>query len=195
MNRRSLTERIARASARRPWLTLAVWGVVVAAALVVVFAFFSDLSASDSFTGNPESERADKLISEHLPGANLDTEIIVVRNPDLTVDDAAVKTVVDGLKADISAIGSTDIASVITYYDAMDGGDAQVAAALVSSDRHATIVPVTLTAGSTSANQHIQALYELVKDARARGLCGRHDRQRYLGGRGSALGRQRPQAR
>jgi uncharacterized membrane protein YdfJ with MMPL/SSD domain len=78
-DRRSFTERVARAAAGRPWLTVALWGLVLAGAVVLMVAFMGGLSASDSFVNNPESIQAADLIAERLPGAEADTEIVVIR--------------------------------------------------------------------------------------------------------------------
>jgi hypothetical protein len=59
----STPERLAAASARHPWRTLAVWIVVLVAAGVSTRAFLSGaLTTQSSFANNPESVRAQNLI-------------------------------------------------------------------------------------------------------------------------------------
>ena len=60
------TESLARASARRPWLTLGLWvaALVVAIAAVVLLL---DLTTSGEVTSNPESEQGYAAIGRHFP--------------------------------------------------------------------------------------------------------------------------------
>ncbi len=166
--RRGLTERLAHAAARRPWLTLGLWGLVVAVAVVMVVLFMADLSASDSFVSNPESERADQLIGERMPGANADTEIVVVRSADKTVDDPAFKAAVQDLQRGIVALGAGNVTFALTYYDAAAAQQTAVAAALVSADRLTTIVPVTLSGDTQQASDKVAPVYDLVQAAATR---------------------------
>ena len=96
-----MTERLARASARRPWLVIASW----AAAIVVSFALVATLldgvlSSEARVTGNPESAQAEELIGERFPASKVAaqrgiTEVVVVRTvgivrpapPEVTVKD------------------------------------------------------------------------------------------------------------
>ena len=80
MRRMPPTERLARFSARRPWLTIAAWLVIVVAAGGLLVAFGDSLQAADDFIGRPESKRAEDLLAERLPGSDADTEIVVVRS-------------------------------------------------------------------------------------------------------------------
>jgi RND superfamily putative drug exporter len=123
MRRTPLTERLARACARRPWLTIAVWLAVVAAAVGLLVAYGDSLQAADDFLGRPESKQAEELLAERLPGSDADTEIVVVRSDDLTVDDAAFETHVRDLAASIRTLAPKDVRSVVTYYDAQSAAE------------------------------------------------------------------------
>ncbi len=118
MARTPMTERLARACARRPWLTIAAWLVIVVAAGGLLVAYGDSLQAADDFLGRPESKRAEELLAERLPGSDADTEIVVVRSEGLTVDDAAFETRVRDLAASIRSLAPKDVRAVATYYDA-----------------------------------------------------------------------------
>ena len=118
MRSASLSARLARLSIRRPWVTVTVWVVVIAAAAGAFAAWGSSLKASDTFLSRPESKRAQELIAARIPGAAADTELVIVRSPGLTVKDAAFKARVDDVARRIQALGPQDIASVTTSYQA-----------------------------------------------------------------------------
>ena len=172
IRRTPLTERLARACARSPWLTIASWIVIVAAAGGLLVAFGDSLQAADDFIGHPESKQAEELLAERLPGSDADTEIVVVRSTGLTVDDPAYRARVQELARGIRALGPADVREAVTYYDAVAAakaagkaaaGAAAQAAALVSKDRHTTLIPVTMAASSGAVDEHIGGLYDLAR--------------------------------
>ena len=59
------TERIARSSARHPWLTLGAWLIALVLAIATIVAML-DLTSKASHV-DPESERGDQLLGEHFP--------------------------------------------------------------------------------------------------------------------------------
>jgi len=75
-----LTEKLARASAGRPRLTLGIWGVAVLVALALVATSLHGLSSQGKVEGNPESTKAKNLIARSFPGAVADEkqDVIVV---------------------------------------------------------------------------------------------------------------------
>jgi uncharacterized membrane protein YdfJ with MMPL/SSD domain len=80
-----MTERLARASARRPWLMIAGWAVGIVLALGIIGVFLEDaLSSEARVTGNPESAQAEELLAERFPATEVAaqrdiTEVVVVR--------------------------------------------------------------------------------------------------------------------
>src|SRR5215207_6550195 len=96
-----MTERLARASARRPWLMIGVWVVAIVLAFGVIGIFLEDaLSSEARVTGNPESAQAEQLLAERFPAARVAgqrdvTEVVVVRgsSPDRA------QTIADELRA------------------------------------------------------------------------------------------------
>src|SRR5919204_3109488 len=130
-----LTERLARSSSRHPWRTFAAWIGAIVAALALTIAFLpGNLTTNGHVTGNPESKQAEDLYNERFPPDRRGVdELIAVRSPTRTVDDAAFRAFVQSLVRKGDATGAVYHAS--TYYDAHDP-------ALVSRDRHATLVGV-----------------------------------------------------
>src|SRR3954449_3367718 len=66
---------------RRPKRVLAVWGVVVLVSMGLVGTLLgSGLTSDSSLTNHPESDRAQQLIDQRLPGQDTVDEIVVVRS-------------------------------------------------------------------------------------------------------------------
>src|SRR5215472_8091438 len=148
----STPERLARASARHPWRTVAVWIVVLAAAAVCSRVFLSGaLTTQSSFADNPESVRAQNLIEQRLTGPAKDTELVVVRSPALTVSSPRFAGFVTGLRSAILAMGPAVVASAPDY---LTPGKPF----LVSKDGHATLIPVTFARNFDNATAHIARL-------------------------------------
>src|SRR5215217_6787669 len=115
-----MTERLAVWSARRPWLTVAGWGLALVAAGALSAAFLGDaLSGDEEVTSETESRRADELAFERFAddrggreaGA---TEVVVVRSPQSTLDDPDFQQRVEGIAAALQRAGAT---RVTTFYD------------------------------------------------------------------------------
>ena len=81
------TESLARASAKRPWGTVAIWVLLLVAAGLLTSALLGDaLTTSITFIDEPESDRALELIEE-LRGEQIGTEIVVVTAETATAGD------------------------------------------------------------------------------------------------------------
>jgi RND superfamily putative drug exporter len=130
-----VTERLARASSRHPWRTFAAWIVAIVVGIGLSAAFLpGNLTTNGYVTGNPESKQAEELFSTRFPpDRNGVDELIVVRSSSHTVDDPAFRAFVQRLVREGDASGVVYRAS--TYYDSRDP-------ALVSRDRHATVIAV-----------------------------------------------------
>jgi putative drug exporter of the RND superfamily len=148
----SMPERLARASARHPWRTVAVWILVLAAAAVCSRAFLSGaLTTQSSFANNPESVRAQNLIEQRLTGPAKDTELVVVRSPALTVSSPRFAGFVTALRSAILAMGPAVVVSAPDYLMPAEPF-------LVSKDGHATLIPVTFARNFDNATAHIARL-------------------------------------
>jgi putative drug exporter of the RND superfamily len=129
------TESLARASSRRPWLTLDVWVLVIIAAGITSSRLLAGALTTDvAFTNQPEAKRAADLVEARFgnPGVS---ELFVIDSPTLTVDDGRFQAEVRALQAEAQDLAGEDLKSVVTFYDTKDPS-------LVSEDRHTTLVPV-----------------------------------------------------
>ncbi len=134
-NRAGITERLARACARRPRRTLAGWGVAVVLAVVLVGTALHGLTSNAHVVGSPDSRQATKAIVAAFPPTPADlkhvvSDVIVVRSSSATVDAPAFRSLVSHLVAQVRATGKVE--NVRSYLDGTPG--------LVSPDRHATLV-------------------------------------------------------
>jgi RND superfamily putative drug exporter len=131
------TEHIARACARRPWLTLGAWVVALVLGVGLV-ATFLDLTSEGNVTGNPESQQGYTLINEHFPpdpSSEWVDELIVVHSKSMTVEAPAFRAKAQALLSNVM-----DDPAVHNAKSVYDSNDAQ----LVSPDKHATLIPVGL---------------------------------------------------
>jgi uncharacterized membrane protein YdfJ with MMPL/SSD domain len=131
-----LTERLARACARRPWRTLAGWLLGVILAVVAVGAFLGgSLSTEARVTNDPDSLRAYDVVEERFPerARSETTELIVIRSDRLTFDDPAFQTKLEEL-VEIGR-GTGSIAGA---------GNPLQDERLISPDRHAVLIPIRL---------------------------------------------------
>jgi putative drug exporter of the RND superfamily len=100
-----MTERLARASSRRPWLTIAAWIVGVILALGIVATLLGDVLTSDAeVTSQTDSKRADQLLFERFRPTQADfdrdiSEVVVVRATRGAVEDARVNQLAEDLRA------------------------------------------------------------------------------------------------
>ena len=128
------TAHLARLCARRPWLTIGAWLLLVVISLLVVGALLGDaLTTDDGFTNNHDSKAAEMLIAERLDIAEPVSDIVLVRSATLTVDDPQFEQAITGLATELREFGE-----VSTFYSTGDP-------ALVSEDRDTTIINLRLT--------------------------------------------------
>src|SRR5262249_24875182 len=130
-----VTERLARASSRRPWRTVGGWIAAILVSLACVALFLpGNLTTNGHVTGHPESERAEHAFySDFPPDRNTVDELVVVRSAKYTVDEPAFKRFVARLMQQGAATGV--VVNAQSYYT---NGDRS----LVSADRHATLIGI-----------------------------------------------------
>jgi putative drug exporter of the RND superfamily len=131
-----MTERLARASSRRPWLVVALWVVTILASFVLVAMFF-ELEGEAEITSETESKRAEQVLFEGFPPDPVTrdreiSEVVVVRAEDGDVEAAAARERVAVLAEELRAAGATQVVTA-----GEDPG-------LVSRDRDATALLVAL---------------------------------------------------
>jgi putative drug exporter of the RND superfamily len=130
-----VTQRMARACAAHPWRTMGVWLVAIVLGVVGAAAGLGDLTTEGEVTNNPDSIKAERLIDERLPDRRAPSEMVIVRSERLTVDQPAFRAEVRRLAGIARSTG--DVAGAAIYYQRPDPR-------LVSSDRHALLIPIQL---------------------------------------------------
>jgi RND superfamily putative drug exporter len=109
------TERLARACAGRPRLTLALWGVAVVVALGLVATSLHGLSSQGKVVGNPESTKAKNVIAQSFPGvvAGEKQDVIVVTSSAHAADSPQFRAFGKKLASDIQATGEVRSARLV----------------------------------------------------------------------------------
>jgi RND superfamily putative drug exporter len=131
------TGSIAGASSRHPWRAVGAWLAVTALAIVAIVTLLGgSLTTEGAPTNNPESERADDARLAAFPPdpSTAVSDIVVIRSEEQTVDSPRFAAFVRGFVHDPEI---TALSRARTYLD-------QGAGALVSDNRHATIIPVAI---------------------------------------------------
>ena len=76
-----MTERLARVSAQRPLVAIALWVVLVAVAVILNATLLGSATTTEFRLGsNFESQRADALLKDRLRGPEAITEIVIVQS-------------------------------------------------------------------------------------------------------------------
>ena len=142
------TAGLARRSGSRPWLVVAAWIWPWSWPAPSFLVSATPSRPIVTFTNNPESIQGfDALEDAGLRDDDEFNETIVIRSDQYTVDSPEFQAVVtDATDAARGVTEWVDPNSVFNYYEATASG-APEAEALVSEDRHATIIPVTLLPG------------------------------------------------
>ena len=148
--RRPSPTTLARASARRPWLTLATWAMLLVAAGAVIATLLSgNLQSGMDLLTRPDSKRGADLLAQRLPQPN--TELVIVKSATATVDQPQFKGYVAGLTGKLRTLQPDVVAGVQSYYETK-------APVLVSADRHTLLVPVAMKKSPDAAQKDIPAL-------------------------------------
>ena len=154
MNLKNWNESLARACARRPWLTVGIWVVAMALAVFSMITLLGGALVTDARpTNNPESMVALDLMNERL-GIDTSTiidEMIIVRSSTLTVDDAEFRTLVENIYADVVTLGPDVFLGGATYYMTQDPS-------MVSPDRHTTLIPFNMPLEADDRMDEIYAI-------------------------------------
>jgi putative drug exporter of the RND superfamily len=152
--RRLSPRRLAAVAVGHPRRVLLVWGGIVLVGFVLISGLLgSALSSEAEVTSNPESRQAEDLIEERFPERDALDELVIVRSDDLSVTDPAFRERVASLADDLAR--SEGVEQVSSYLD----GEGDL---LISSDAHATILPVVLAGEEEDS---IEAVIEVVQGA------------------------------
>ncbi len=139
-----MTERLARAAAAHPWRTIGAWIAAIVVAFVLVGALLGDgLTSESTVTNNPESMRAERLIGETQPLSAQATELLVIRNDEISA----------------TASGNREkITPVFAPLNSIEG--IAIGTQTVSEDGHAVLLPIQLTGNEDEALDELYAFVE-----------------------------------
>jgi uncharacterized membrane protein YdfJ with MMPL/SSD domain len=146
-----LTERLARACARRPRRALALWGLAVVVALVLVATALRGLTSNAHVVGSPESTKASNALNKAFPPSPAEakrdvSDVVVVSSSRYRADAPQFRAFVARLEREIRATGTTF--NLRSYLDSRE--------APVSRDGRTTLVQLLL--GSDSDAGPIEAI-------------------------------------
>jgi uncharacterized membrane protein YdfJ with MMPL/SSD domain len=86
------TEALARACAKRPWLTIGIWTAVLVIAFVLISTLLGGALTNDNkMTNEPESVKASLLMDNRLGKTDNIDENVIISSKTLTVDDPVFK--------------------------------------------------------------------------------------------------------
>ncbi len=146
-------ETIARASSRHPWRTIGIWVAVIGVMFFVSVKYVGGVLTQDiSFTNSPESVRAQSILDTKFHQTrNEDTEFFIVSSQTGTAQDPAFQQFVQGLEADIDALGPKVVAGpAFSYFDA------KAQAQALFPNEHTALIPIQLTDGGSSLIPQLQ---------------------------------------
>ena len=159
MSSQSFLESIARRCGAHPWRTLAAWGVALVVALALTVTLLGGaLTSEGAVTNNPESQRADTLINERLHAEESINELVVLRSAVRTVDEPIFQQRANDVLTAATGLGSDVVKGGAIYTTVPD-------LSLISRDRHATVIPVSMAGTQTDAEKNVDALSTAVKRA------------------------------
>ncbi len=154
-----MTEALVRFSARRPWVTVGVWIVLLVIALGLVQTLLPSATTTEFRLGSGyESQRASALLEDRLRGPKPPTELVIVQSASLTIDDPAFRAKVESLHAQITALGPDTIKLAAHYYLTNNP-------LLVSADRTATIMTVVLVGDLEEATENVEDIIHVAREA------------------------------
>jgi RND superfamily putative drug exporter len=151
------TEAIARATSRRPWLTIGIWSLLFVLAGFLRATLFDDvITTKFEPTNSPESKVGDTLI-ERLTGPKGTNEVVIVQSQTLTVDAPEFQQKVSVITSALADLGPDIIRpdTLFNYYQTRAG-------ALVSEDRQSTIIPFTMAGDFDDGSDHIEEVSDAV---------------------------------
>ena len=112
---------MAHVSARHPWLVVGAWaGIIVASVVAIATLLASGLTTEIALTNDPESQRAEDLLEERRRGPAPTNEVVIVQSESATVDDLQFPDFVEGLYADLGALGPDIVAGGTNFYRSND---------------------------------------------------------------------------
>ena len=148
---------LARFSARRPWVVLALWAVAFLAAFGAVgWLWDGAFTSRGVLYGELGYNVGERILEERFRGPRLAGEIVVVHSDTYTIADPQFEVLVQNLFFDLAALVPDVVAGVSQYYNS--GSDWQV-----SDDGHSTIISVTMSGNLDEAAANVSELKSVVR--------------------------------
>ena len=158
-----MTERLARLSARKPWVTIGIWLLLVLVMggigqNLLPTALTTELRFMSTFS-QVEAQQADDL----LRGSQLAPlgEAVLVQSETLTVEDPVFQSKVEELTGALIALGPDVVTGGANYYLTNDER-------LVSADRRTTIISVQMKGPIADATENAEEIIHIVDEANLR---------------------------
>ena len=167
-----MTELLARVSARRPFVIIAIWAVaaLIAGGLAVdaeiapgpkPLTDILDKATTTEFrlSSNAESERADRLLEDRFRGPKPIGEIVILQSDSLTVDAPEFQAKVKAVYEDVLSLGDGIVKPTPqqNYYLTNDPS-------LVSADRSTIIIPLVMTGSLEEAVENVPDVLHVVEE-------------------------------
>src|SRR5680860_320684 len=163
MRKPPFTGTLARTCARRPWLVVGVWVVLLALASVSATRLCGLPTAGEmAFVNRPESVQGAQLLEQRMRGPEPQGETVIVRSLDLTADDPGFRRVVDGVVGELTALEGS-VESAVSYYQVHTFAP-EAAGAMLSSDGHTVLVSVTLNGDDGSEMEAFHAVLDAPRE-------------------------------
>ena len=154
-----MTDALARMSARRPWLTIALWVVALVVGLGLVGRLLGSATTTEfSLSTEVEAKTAANLLEDLWQRPAAITEVVVVQSDSLTVDDPEFREKVEAVFEEVAALGPEVVTTGRHYYQDSDDS-------LVSADRMTAIIPLVLTGALDDATENIVEVVAVVEHA------------------------------
>jgi RND superfamily putative drug exporter len=164
---------VAKASATHPWRTLGVWILVLAAGIAGAATLLGPaLTTEVNFTNTPEAKRAEEVLKKELTGPDQITETFIVIGKDVGVQDPAFADHVNGIIADVAALGKSAVtASPASFPPPAQQSPLQAALGpFPSEDGKAVLFSVVLRGDIDAASEHVDELDKIRVDATGSGF-------------------------
>ncbi len=150
-------EKLATLSARRPWITILIWVVLIVISGFLIFKFLnSALTTEQDVSHETEAQKAQRVLKDRLGTKEQVSELVIVKSDKYKVTDPTFKQFTTDLQKKIADLDFVD--SSASFYETQNPG-------LVSRNGDATIVIVNLKGSVSEAEGKIAKLSDIVKEA------------------------------
>ncbi|TVR72074.1 MAG: MMPL family transporter [Sphaerobacteraceae bacterium] len=160
MIRRLSTGGISRLSAKRPWLIVVGWVLVLAIAIGATTQMKTTFDGE--MTNGAESVVAANLIGERIGGDQAVTEIVIVRSETESVDSPAFQAHVEEVTSGLTSMDNL-VTGVVGYYDLRDAGVPD-ASSMVAENGKALLLQVEMGTDFNAAGEQAASYLETISE-------------------------------